>query len=55
MRGKFVVGNTATGILRASYTPTIDNITIKKMIDFECRANQYLSDCSAEGSLMAAG
>jgi hypothetical protein len=40
MRGKSVVGNTATGSVSASYTPITVRIPIRKMIDFECRANQ---------------
>jgi hypothetical protein len=40
MRGKFVVGKTATGIPIAAYTPTIPSIRIRKTMNFEWRANQ---------------
>ena len=40
IRGKFVVGKTATGSVRAWYTPTTVRRQIRKMIEVECRANQ---------------
>ena len=40
MRGKMVVGKTATGSVSASYTPTTVSMQIRKMMDFEWRANQ---------------
>jgi hypothetical protein len=40
MRGKFVVGKTATGSVRPSYTPTAHRTPIRNMIDVAWRANQ---------------
>jgi len=40
IRGKLVVGKTATGIPIAAYTPAMPRIKIRKTMDFECRANQ---------------
>ena len=40
MRGKFVVGKTATGSVKASYTPMTVRTPMRKMIEVEWRANQ---------------
>ena len=40
MRGKLVVGNTATGRVTAATIPIAASVEIRKMIDVEWRANQ---------------
>src|SRR6478672_13471382 len=40
MRGKFVVGKTATGILKARYPPSAATVRIRKTSGFAWRANQ---------------
>src|SRR3974377_1002612 len=52
MRGKFVAGNTAIGSESASYTPTTASVKIKKMIDFECGANQYRDSGFSDGEYL---
>ena len=44
IRGKFVAGKTATGIVKAIKVPTSASVTIRKITDREWRANQY-GDC----------
>src|SRR5215831_13659023 len=39
--GKFVVGNTDTGMVNARYIPTSASVMMTKMTGLECRANQY--------------
>jgi hypothetical protein len=39
-RGKFVEGNTETGMVKARYAPTNARVRMRKMIDLEWRTNQ---------------
>src|SRR6266436_564357 len=41
IRGKLVAGKTATGTVKARYPPINARVTVKKMTDRECCANQY--------------
>src|ERR1700730_60479 len=41
IRGKFVAGKTATGTVKARNPPTHASVTVRKMTDRECCANQY--------------
>src|ERR1700730_15050840 len=41
MRGKLVAGKTATGTVKARNPPTNARVTVRKMTDRECCANQY--------------
>src|ERR1700730_7323424 len=41
IRGKLVVGNTDTGIVKARYPPKSATVMIRNITDFECRTNQY--------------
>src|SRR5437773_10211574 len=40
-RGKFVSGNTDTGIVKTKYAPTKARVRVRKMTDLEWRVNQY--------------
>jgi hypothetical protein len=40
IRGKFVVGNTPTGIVNARYAPKAARVMIRKIRGLECRTNQ---------------
>ena len=40
-RGKFVDGNTETGMVNARYAPSNPNVRIRKMTGRECCATQY--------------
>src|SRR5260221_12634301 len=41
IRGKLVAGKTATGTVKARYPPINARVTVRKMTDRECCANQY--------------
>src|SRR5262249_20804796 len=41
MRGKLVSGKTEIGMVTARYTPSMAKVRMRKIIDRECRANQY--------------
>src|SRR5260370_41388763 len=41
IRGKLVAGKTATGTVKARYPPINASVTVRKMTDRECCANQY--------------
>src|SRR5712675_1882361 len=41
IRGKLVAGKTATGTVKARYPPINARVTVRKMTERECCANQY--------------
>src|ERR1700687_4106877 len=41
IRGKLVAGKTATGTVKARNPPTNASVTVRKITDRECCANQY--------------
>src|SRR6266853_1286759 len=41
IRGKLVAGKTATGTVKARYPPINAKVTVRKMTERECCANQY--------------